>query len=252
MKKFTCGHCGGRIAVTPKHLGKLVVCPDCGKPTHPLAADIIAAVNPSPPAPPASFSGEVFQRSCDNCGRQIGRLEPLQVWNNHLVCPDCHTKLAGPKREVVPAPRSRSRRGKAAAEAVPDVLETPQASLPVLVERNELATRPAPAGGMTIDPAAVRVAVGRVTSAAATVANLPPLQIKHRLLILLGVLCFAGVAIYGALTLLRDLAGLVTTIALILLAATAILALLRSGLGLVSRWRELRKPQTSDADKPAT
>ena len=31
MKKFTCGHCGGRIAIPDRKMGQLVVCPDCGK-----------------------------------------------------------------------------------------------------------------------------------------------------------------------------------------------------------------------------
>lgn len=250
MKKFTCGHCGGRIAVTPKHLGKLVVCPECGKATHPLAADILAAAAP-PPTPPRSFSGELLSRACENCARQIGRLEPLQVWNNHLVCPDCYTQLSGPTSEPKP---SRNRRTKPKAESLPLPAQTQQSSLPVVIERAELAApRREPAAGMSFDPASVRVAVGRVTSAASTVASLPPLQLKHRFLILMGVICFAGVAIYGALTLLRDLAGLITTIALILLAATAVVALIGTGLNLIARWRALRaKPQTpSQAIEPA-
>ncbi|QOV89873.1 hypothetical protein [Humisphaera borealis] len=245
MKKFTCGHCGGRIAVTPRNLGKLVTCPECGKATHPLAADILAAAGegtpksgsrPGPPTP--ALSPELFQRSCENCGRQIGRLEPLQVWDNHLVCPDCHDKLAAPKPSPKPA-KARAGRGK--QESLPALAESSSASVPVIVERAQLPVAPSPMTGVSIDTAAMRVAVGRVAGAASAVASLPPLQLKHRLLILLAVICCAGVGIYGALTLLRDLAGLITTIALILLAATALVGLIKTGLMLVGRWRTMPK-----------
>ncbi len=240
MKKFTCGHCGGRIAVTPKHLGKLVVCPECGKPTHPLAADILAAVDP--PANKAGAS-QAAQRTCENCGRQIGRLEQLQLWNNHLVCEGCHDRLT--ESPIKPAAATKATRGRKKTPA--KVEESPQAALPVVVERAPVpaARQPQPVG-ISIDPAAVKVAVGRVAAVASTVANLPPLQLRHRLLILLGVLTFAGVAIYGALTLLRDLAGLITTVALILLAVTAVVALMRSGLSVYGRWRVMQKePSTA-------
>jgi predicted RNA-binding Zn-ribbon protein involved in translation (DUF1610 family) len=92
MKKFTCGHCGGRIAVNPRHLGTLVVCPECGKPTHPLAGDILAASKNGPPT--RALSAAPVERLCENCGRTIGRLERLQVWNNHLVCDECHPRLS--------------------------------------------------------------------------------------------------------------------------------------------------------------
>ena len=247
MKKFTCGHCGGRIAVTPRNLGKLVLCPECGKATHPLAADILAAAGDGtaksgPPTP--TLSAELFQRSCENCGRQIGRLEPLQVWDNHLVCPDCHDKLAMPK----PVPKSaKTRSGRVKLESLPAVIES-SAAVPVIVERAQLPPAQSPITGVSIDTAAMRVAVGRVATAASAVASLPPLQLKHRLLILLAVICCAGVAIYGALTLLRDLAGLITTIALILLAATALVGLIKTALSLVGRWRSMPKKNTGAAE----
>lgn len=246
MKKFTCGHCGGRIAVTPRNLGKLVLCPECGKATHPLAADILAAAGDGtagksgPPTP----TFEQFQRSCENCGRTIGRLEPLQVWDNHLVCPDCHDKLARPK-PVEPVRPTRGRGSRSKVAMLPALPDTTPAPLPVVVERASPPAKAEPTG-ISIDPAAVKVAVGRVASAASAVASLPPLHLKHRLLILLGVVCFAGVAIYGALTLLRDLAGLITTIALILLAATALVGLIKTGLSLVGRWRAMPAKPASD------
>jgi uncharacterized RDD family membrane protein YckC len=55
-----------------------------------------------------------------------------------------------------------------------------------------------------------------------------PLQLHDRLLVLLAAVCIAGAALYGALTLLRDLAGLLTTAALLILLAAAAYLLLRS------------------------
>src|SRR4051795_9554754 len=43
MRKFCCAHCGHRLAVPPRHLDKLVTCPECGKATHPLAVEILSA-----------------------------------------------------------------------------------------------------------------------------------------------------------------------------------------------------------------
>lgn len=240
MKKFTCGHCGGRIAVTPRNLGKLVLCPECGKPTHPLAADILAAADapkPAGPATPTTLSADLPQRNCENCGRQIGRLEPLQVWDNHLVCPECNDKLSSPKPAIKPA----RTRGRSKVETLPALPAPAQAALPVLVERVPTAEKPPSSAGIAIDTTAIRVAVGRAAHVASAAASLTPLQLKHRLLILLSVVCFSAFAIYGALTLLRDLAGLITTVALILLAATAIIALLRTSIGLVGKWRSLPK-----------
>lgn len=258
MKKFTCGHCGGRIAVTPKNLGKLVLCPDCGKPTHPLAGDILAAaeIPKSGPPTPTTLSAELLQRSCENCGRAIGRLEPLQVWDNHLVCPECHDKLAPKPAARVEAKPVKSR-SRVKTETLPGLLQAPMlptappAALPVIVER-AADSSPAQSTGMTIDTTAIKVAVGRVATVASAAASLPPLKLKHRLLILLGVVCFAGVAIYGALTLLRDLAGLITTLALILLAATAVVLLLKTSVGLVGKWRSMpRKAAVEPAEKPS-
>jgi len=62
MRKFSCTHCGHRLAVPPKHLGRLVTCPECGRETHPLAEQILslsgaggpATANPANPAAPAA------------------------------------------------------------------------------------------------------------------------------------------------------------------------------------------------------
>ena len=104
MKKFTCGHCGGRLAVNPRHLERLVHCPECGKPTHPLAGEILSAAKAGEPAARA-LSAEPVERKCENCGRKIGRLEKLQLWENHLVCGDCQAKLAPPPQRPARAPR---------------------------------------------------------------------------------------------------------------------------------------------------
>jgi hypothetical protein len=31
---------------------------------------------------------------CENCNRTIGKLETAHVWQNHIVCPSCHSQLA--------------------------------------------------------------------------------------------------------------------------------------------------------------
>ena len=43
MLKFQCQHCGRRIAVPSRNLGKLVTCSEGGMQTHPLAEQIVAA-----------------------------------------------------------------------------------------------------------------------------------------------------------------------------------------------------------------
>ena len=54
------------------------------------------------------------------------------------------------------------------------------------------------------------------------------LQLRNRVLAVLAACCIAGVAIYGALTLLRELAGLLTTLALVLLTVAIAWVMLRT------------------------
>jgi hypothetical protein len=34
--------------------------------------------------------------TCENCGAMIGDLETPCLWDNHIVCADCHAKLGTP------------------------------------------------------------------------------------------------------------------------------------------------------------
>src|SRR5688572_13835328 len=95
MLKFTCQQCGGRIAIQPKHIGRLVTCPDCGATTHPLAGDLEAARAGPTNKPTAATSADPFSHHCDNCGASIGRLEPRRVWENNVVCGNCFERLSG-------------------------------------------------------------------------------------------------------------------------------------------------------------
>ena len=91
MLKFRCQHCGQRIAVPARHLGKLVTCAECGAPTHPLAEQIVQTKAPTPPptqsaVPPAD--------ACANCGKAVGRLQASLQWEGQRVCGACHHVLA--------------------------------------------------------------------------------------------------------------------------------------------------------------
>jgi predicted RNA-binding Zn-ribbon protein involved in translation (DUF1610 family) len=96
MLKFQCQHCGRRIAVPSRNLGKLVTCSECGMQTHPLAEQIVAAAPNkfAAPAPTASARAVVTApAACDNCGALIGRLEAAHPWGSHTVCGGCHGRL---------------------------------------------------------------------------------------------------------------------------------------------------------------
>jgi predicted RNA-binding Zn-ribbon protein involved in translation (DUF1610 family) len=245
MKKFTCGHCGGRIAITPRNLGKLVVCPDCGKHTHPLAGEILAAAKVGEPAA-RSPSAEPVERKCENCGRTIGRLETLQLWQNHLVCNVCHPRLAPPP----PPPPARKRekaRARTSAVTLPEsaALPTPAANAVVVMPRADLV--PAAADARTI----VRERGGPIPVMAYRAAKaawpLPKLEIRQRLYVLLAAAFVAGAALYGALTLLRDLMGILTLIALVLMAAAVTLGLTRLGWTYLARWIAGRRARRAAA-----
>ena len=79
----------------PRHLGKLVRCPECGNMTHPLAEQIVGRRKPaaSPEPAPEPVQAEPLRR-CDNCGRALGRLETPKAWETSLVCAPCHGILA--------------------------------------------------------------------------------------------------------------------------------------------------------------
>jgi hypothetical protein len=37
---------------------------------------------------------------CDNCDRQIGRLEAVHSWDNHVVCEECFGRLSTPAAPI--------------------------------------------------------------------------------------------------------------------------------------------------------
>src|SRR5262245_1104735 len=91
MRKFSCVHCGHRLAVQPRHLGRLVTCPECGRATHPLADQILgnsATESTSKTASPAK------QTSCANCGVNLGKLQQQRILDGHIICLACHAALS--------------------------------------------------------------------------------------------------------------------------------------------------------------
>jgi hypothetical protein len=100
-------------------------------------------------------------------------------------------------------------------------------------------------------PRPIAVSVNRAAEPVA--ANGPaqgrPVVLKHRLVMLLAIVFVAGAAMYGALTLLRDLMGILTLIAFGLMAAGAGFLLVRFGLAYLKRrfanWRAKRSAGTS-------
>ena len=206
MLKFRCQHCGQRIAVPARHLGKLVTCAECGLPTHPLAREIVgthaapakAAAAPSvsaAPHPPAATANT----PCANCGVAVGRLQASHLWEDQRVCGPCYHVLSA------------------------------ESSL----------------GGLRAAPVvATRVrADGRVDDSMVA----PPLPaapgLREQMVRGLMVFVVGVVALYGALTLLRDLAGLIAVTAVSVLALLALYGVFRS------RWsgRLKRSAPPSDA-----
>lgn len=236
-------------------MGKLVVCPDCGKPTHPLASDILAAAKESPAA--RSPSAEPIDRKCENCGRAIGRLETVQLWQNHVVCNVCHARLVPPPSPEPAAEKKTKARVTKKALPEPEPAENAVVVLPRDVEERSLALSPAAANAPTIvidRPKNIPVSVSRMANAEYP----PPPQTpfmppggQRRLLTLLAIVFVAGAAMYGALTLLRDLMGILTMIAFGLMAIAAGTVAIKLLLGYSRRrfaaWRSARAARATDA-----
>jgi predicted RNA-binding Zn-ribbon protein involved in translation (DUF1610 family) len=81
MLKFKCSHCGGRLALHPRHLGRLARCPECGGVTHPMAQQILARQKPCD------------KIECDNCGHALGKLQKPRRWEKATVCTPCFIAL---------------------------------------------------------------------------------------------------------------------------------------------------------------
>jgi hypothetical protein len=136
MLKFRCQHCGQRIAVPARHLGKLVTCAECGQVTHPLAEQIVRA-GPSRTAAPtvaAAVAASPVKAGgiCGNCGGPIGALQAEHRWRDRKVCAPCFHLLTAESS----APEGRAI--QAVVSRVPAPVEQPAApALPV----RERATR---------------------------------------------------------------------------------------------------------------
>ena len=199
MLKFRCQHCGQRIAVPARHLGKLVTCAECGQATHPLAEQLAkagAAAAPVETAPPAVATALPPPAApCGNCGQPIGALQSSHSWLGQRVCTPCHHALSAESSHPGP--------GRAT---------------PALVTR-------------------VAAPTAAVAAAPAEPTTLPLRERVART----GVIFIVGVvALYGALTLLRDIAGLIAVAAVAILALLALYAVFRGKLGARAR-----------ADRPA-
>lgn len=188
MIKFRCGQCGQRIAVHKRQMNAVIVCPDCSAETHPMAEQVLQR---RAALALATLKAGGTSHVCANCSHPIGRLQKLHLWDNKVICGACHQKLS--------------------AENTP-------AALPVLATPVTVARRPSQRllEGPTIDP-----------------ASDPVVQTLSRPFrggmfgALIG-LCVAGAALYGAMSLLREVAGIITGLAIGALALLFIYVAVRS------------------------
>jgi hypothetical protein len=254
--KFKCERCGQRIAVQPKHLNKLITCPECGQSTHPLAEQIVSAREQvgagtrgrggkSGSSKRSPEPADKPEAACANCGDGIGRLQKQHLWEGKPVCKPCHRKLSNEatkagapavRDESTPArkPRASRWRSKQTAAKVKDRAQPQPAIAP---EKTELAV--ATREGATGSPLAATLITRALTGAGGGGENLRVIPmtfgtawvtLRGRLLAVLLVVCILAAAVYGAMSLLRDIAGIIASIAFVMLAAVAMWLLLRAGL----------------------
>lgn len=91
MIKFRCGQCGNRIAVHKRRMNAVILCPDCASVTHPIAEQVIerrAALALT------GLKASATSHACANCTHVIGKLQKLHLWENRVVCGECHRKLS--------------------------------------------------------------------------------------------------------------------------------------------------------------
>ena len=198
MLKFRCQHCGQRIAVPARHLGKLVTCAECGAQTHPLAEQIVVQSrkpNPSKPAPALQSVPKATATTCANCAQPLGRLQATHDWEAQKVCAPCYHRLS-------------------TESTLPRVAPT-LAAKPVTARRVR-PQPPAPAAELLPAPVGSSFPLAQ------------PLTLRERLTRGVMVFVVGVVAVYGALTLLRDIAGLIAVAAVAILALLALYGLFRS------------------------
>ena len=114
MRKFRRAALRPPAGRPPRHLDKLVTCPECGQSTHPLACEILSATGVAIPS-----SGEAVNRLvraeprplrrkptprrprvCCNCAQPIGKLQKLNLWQNSVVCAACYRRLSKEEPEA--------------------------------------------------------------------------------------------------------------------------------------------------------
>jgi predicted RNA-binding Zn-ribbon protein involved in translation (DUF1610 family) len=123
LTRFRCGHCGSRLIMHDRHLGRVVACHACGRATHPLArrlASLLPSASAAPaaaarksrataaaaaavPARPKSPTGRRGGPACANCGQSIGKLQARRLWRDETVCQPCFATLDVEASQLVPA-----------------------------------------------------------------------------------------------------------------------------------------------------
>lgn len=194
MIKFRCGQCGNRIAVPKRSLNGVIHCPDCSAVTHPIAEQVIqrrAALAIT------TLKAQAASHTCANCTHPIGQLQKLHLWENRIVCAECHRKLS---LEHTPPP-----------SATTTALAAPVTS--VAVTRRER-SRAVDGPDALFDP----------------VSQSLTRPFRGGLFGALVGLCVAAAALYGAMSLLREVAGIVTGLAIGGLALLFIYVAVRSTL----------------------
>lgn len=174
MIKFRCGQCGQRIAVPKRQMNAVVVCPDCEAVTHPMAEQVLQ--RRAALAITALKSGGT-SHACANCTQPIGKLQKLHLWDNKVVCGTCHQKLS--------------------AENTAPVLAAPATSVTV-TRRSRQRSIDGPVSDPSLDPM-----VQTLTR-----------PFRGGLFGAMVGLCVAAAALYGAMSLLREVAGIVTGLAI--------------------------------------
>ena len=119
LTRFRCGHCATRLIMHDRHLGRVVACHGCGRPTHPVASRLARLHQPTAVAPtPGKAKSNSTRRggpACANCGESLGKLQVRRVWHDETVCQPCFTTLdaerarLAPREPFAPAPAGARR-----------------------------------------------------------------------------------------------------------------------------------------------
>jgi hypothetical protein len=198
--------------------------------------------------------------NCANCGDGIGRLQKQHLWDGKPVCKPCHRKLSNEAsragtpavREEPAARKARTSRwrSKKTPAKVKDRVESQPMIAPVKTEL-AVATREAAAGGSLPVTLVARALTGGGGGENLRVVPMTfgtmLATLRGRLLGVLVVVCVLAAAVYGAMSLLRDIAGIIASVAFVMLAAVAMWLLLRAGLSAGRRFVAARMRNAASA-----